>query len=58
MLVAKLYIYMDRMNENNNIDVYSFLLQLKSNLVIKKNISNKNNSAKTFAKFIHLLESL
>ncbi len=57
VLVAKFYIYMDRMNENNKIDFYQFLLQLKTNLVIKRSICKNNNSLKTFDKFIHILDS-
>ena len=51
ILAAKYYIYLNKMCENNNLDLFQYLLQLKHKLSVEKYICIKNNKEADFEKF-------
>ncbi len=50
-LYAKYYIYIQLLFDNNALDLYSRLTQLKQALKIEENICRKNNNEDKFFKF-------
>ncbi len=50
-LYAKYYIYLQRLFNNNALDLYVCLTQLKQALKIEENICRKNNNEDKFFKF-------
>ncbi len=57
-LNAKYYIYIQRVFNNNTLDLYICLTQLKQALKIEENISRKNNNEDKFFKFHFIYEKL
>ena len=58
ILVAKFYIYKQRLFTENNIDLYTFLVQLKYRLRILYNICKHSNTLDKFEKYQSLYEQL
>ncbi len=57
-LYAKHYIYIQRLFNNNTLDLYVCLTQLKQALRIEENICRKNNNEDNFFKFHLIYEKL
>ena len=58
ILLAKNYIYNQRLHNDNDIDFYQYLIILRYKLKIEKNICCCNNSLNDFEKFMFLYEQL
>jgi hypothetical protein len=58
LLQAKAYIYNNKINNNNTIDLYTFLINLKNKLKFEKNIHRNNNTPNKFNKFNILYNNL
>jgi hypothetical protein len=57
-IVAKNYIYNSKMNKNNILDFYIYLIILKQKLKIKKYISSKENKSTHFEKFNFIFNNI
>ncbi len=57
-LYVKCYIYIQRLFNNNTLDIYFCLTQLKQALKIEENICSKNNNEDNFFKFHIIYEEL
>ncbi len=57
-LYAKYYIYIQQLFNNNTLDLYVCLTQLKEALKIEENICRKNNNEDNFFKFHFIYEKL
>ncbi len=58
ILHAKYYIYIQRLFNNNTLDLYTCLNQLKQALETEENICNKNNKREKFLKYNFIYENL
>ena len=58
ILVAKFYIYRQRLFNNNDIDLFSFLVELKYKVKIEYSICKHNNTLDKFEKYLFLHEQL
>jgi len=57
-LIAKYYIYRQKLFHDNNVDFYEYLCELKFKLQIELNICKKNNTVDNFNKFLFIHEYL
>ena len=58
ILLAKYYIYKQRIHNNNSIDFYQYLVQLKYKLKLEQTICTYNNNQNVFEKYIFIYEQL
>ena len=58
ILVAKFYIYRQRLFNDNDIDLFSCLVELKYNIKIEYGICKNNNTLDKFEKYLFLYEQL
>ena len=58
VLFAKWYIYCKKINENNDIDLYEYLVKLRERLHIEKLLCLKNNNQSAFNKWVFIYEQL
>ncbi len=58
ILFAKYYIYIQRLFNNNTLDLYDCLTQLKQALQIEENIFIKNKNEEKFFKFHFMYDNL
>ena len=58
VLLAKYYIYRQKMYYNNNVDFYDFLKELRYKLTIEKNICNDNKTPYLFTKYLFIYDEL
>ena len=58
ILVAKFYIYRQRLFNDNDIDLFSFLVELKYKIKIEYGICKNNNTLDKFEKYLFLYEQL
>ncbi len=58
MLHTKYYIYIQRLYNQNNLDIHSCLAQLKNKLEIECNICKKNNNELKFEKYRFIYDNL
>jgi hypothetical protein len=58
ILIAKFYVYKQKLFQDNNIDFYEYLCELKCKLQIEKCICKKNGKEEYFKKFIFIHENL
>ncbi len=58
ILYAKYYIYIQHLFNNNTLDLYACLNQLKQTLTIEENICIKNNNEEKFHKYHFIYEQL
>ena len=58
ILCAKYYVYIQRLVNENRIDFYEFLVQLKFKLSIEKSICKQNNSLYKFKRYDDIYDSL
>ena len=57
-LIAKFYIYRKKMFNNNDIDFYDYLYELKYKLQIERNICIKNNNEESFKRYQFIYQQL
>ncbi len=58
MLLAKYFIYTNKLNGNNTLDLYSYLVLLKRKIYIEKTICTQQNKPLLFEKWLFLYKSL
>ncbi len=58
VLLAKYFIYNNKLNGNNTLDLYSYLLLLKNKIYIEKTICTLQNKPHFFEKWLFLYEGL
>ncbi len=57
-LLAKYYIYTMKMCENNNLDMYQYLVLLKQKLAMERNVLKRQNNIANFGKFDIIFSNL
>jgi hypothetical protein len=58
ILLAKYHIYCQRIHNDNAVDLFQYLIELKNKLNIERNICTSNNSVDKFQLFNFLVEQL
>ncbi len=58
MIYTKYYIYIQRLFDNNNLELYTYLSLLKYNLNIEYEICKNNNRADKFERFLFIHDKL
>ena len=58
VLVAKYYVYKQKLFNDNKIDNYEYLCELKYKLQVEENVCKKNGTTDTFQKFYFIYEEL
>ncbi len=58
MLFAKYFIYTNKLNSNNTLDLYLYLVLLKRKIYIQKTICTQQNKPQLFEKWLFLYEGL
>ncbi len=58
VLLAKYFIYTNKLNDNNTLDLYSYLVLLKRKIYFEKTICTQQNKPQLFEKCLFIYEGL
>ena len=58
IIIAKYHIYCKRLHNDNNVDFYQYLIELKYRLKIEKTICSNSNTLKSFDKYMFIYEQI